>query len=478
MIKNFLAYFAPSVVTLGLSLILIPITTSRLSPEDFGLFALFSVFGTLVTSLSSPGAAFFWASFYPKLPQEKRARFISTLAWFSIIAHIFWSAVFFVFFDRIYFLLKLQPSQYAGSSHFFFALALAGSIFQSIWVATQDFFIIEGKASCYARIVLTSSAVSFAATILGLFSFNLGVESLFYANIAAAITLSLGSVCFLSHDLLVFPDINWVRKFLFQSFFMTPGNGIESFATLAERTLLQRLFSLNLLGIHVHAQRYKVMLGTAVKALSRAAWPVSLKEARENNTDFSQTAACWQPVYLFLGITGLISAALSRELLALITHGKFVDSAPFVTASILVLTIQSSGKEANAILFTHGKGIFMSFLQGFSQVLLLAINFLLIPKFGIWGTVAASIFQALFLRIGWHLKARKIMQQAWNETPLILTSMLISVGCFLQISYSDDLPARLAACLSALLIYICLSWSTVKKMKHFFRNSLDKTQAN
>lgn len=454
--KRFFVYLLPSLVTMGLGIVLIPVTTAKLDPEDFGLFALYSIFGALLTSLSSLGSAFFWATFFPKLSPENRPAFVSSLLWTIVGTHIVWAVSFFLMFARIDALLKLPTTANIPASLLLFNLALLSALAQAIWIAGQDYLVLEGKAGAFAVINITASLSSFLATLLGLYVWNGGVQVLFYSAIVNALILSIGVAWALRSYLATPPTWAWVSRILREGLLMMPGNAIEALAALMERTLLHRLFSLDTLGVNAHSQRYRAMAGTAIKALTRAAWPVSLAEAREKSITFSRTMECWSPVYFMLGTLSIASAAVGHEVIGFITHGKFTVAAPYVTAGLLIIGLQNSGKEATAVLYTHGKGFFMSVVQGGSQILLLFLNVLLIPRFSIWGAIGAICIQTFLMRTCWQFQAQGLQTTPWNETPLVLCSTVIIAVTAIQTVFHAHFWMRTGGCSLILALYLVM----------------------
>ena len=64
-------YLLPSVVSVITSFIMIPLTTARLDPRDYGLFAILYSFNAFLAAIAMMGSSYLWAAYFPRLEKQK-----------------------------------------------------------------------------------------------------------------------------------------------------------------------------------------------------------------------------------------------------------------------------------------------------------------------------------------------------------------------------------------------------------------------
>ncbi len=152
---------------------------------------------------------------------------------------------------------------------------------------------------------------------------------------------------------------------------MAPGQAMESASVTIERNVIGAGLSLGALGIYTHSQSYKAITLLAIKAVSRAIWPVSLQEARTAGSTFIKTRLAWRPLVVMLTVVALLNVAVGREVIAVLTHGKFDLAAKFVTCWMIYQIIQCTCREYHTVLYTAGRGIFLTYVNVISQAVFL-----------------------------------------------------------------------------------------------------------
>ena len=349
-------YFVPSVVSLVVSFGMIPLTTAKLDPKDFGLFALLQSFSLLISSFSVIGSGYLWAAYFPRLDKSERPYFVTTMLF---------TGLFFVFLWAIFFWFLWPLQEYIGlglsqEDRLLYGMAIISSILAYPWIHAIDYLTLEAKARHYAVIVITSVLISATITLFCLYYLNLHIKSLFIANIASSLVFGIGSFYVLKKYLrLLTYSKRWVKTIFIKGVPTVPGNIFQSGAVVLERNILSASLSLNSLGLYTHSQSYRSLVSVGIKALARTIWPVSLKEALEKSPNFSLTRVAWEPLFYLLTVGGLLSGAVGKEAIAILTHGKFTAVAGYVTCWFIYVAIQNAGKEHMAVLYSNNQGIFL-----------------------------------------------------------------------------------------------------------------------
>ncbi len=176
-------YSLPSLVSMGLSVAMLPLLTAKLDPMDFGLLALLQSFGGLVIALSGLGASMIWAERYPQLTESQKPGFVTAMVMVTLLMGVVWSSLFWLGWSGI---AGLHPAL-AGVDPRLLRIILVGAILMQVWVHTQEYLVLEGKAGAYAAIAISSAAASQAIALVGLYGLGMGVEALFVSYLISAI---------------------------------------------------------------------------------------------------------------------------------------------------------------------------------------------------------------------------------------------------------------------------------------------------
>jgi O-antigen/teichoic acid export membrane protein len=229
----------------------------------------------------------------------------------------------------------------------------------------------------------------------------------------------------------------------------------------------------NSLGLYTHSQSYRSLVSVGIKALARTIWPVSLKEAHEKSPNFSLTRAAWEPLFFLLTVGGLLSGAVGKEAIAILTHGKFTAVAGYVTCWFIYIAIQNAGKEHMAVLYVANQGVFITYLTVMCQFFFIGCLFVLIPFFGIWGAIVAAITQQVVYRIIIQIKATKIQTVPFNDGIVLNCISFVLVSLIVQMLFWDHFEYRITCFSLFMVFHIYLSRNAIKQLFSVLRRKWD-----
>lgn len=453
-------YFIPSVVSSFITFVMIPLTTARLDPKDFGLFAFLQCFGGLVSSFSVIGSGYLWATYFPRLAKSERPNFITTMlstgfAFAILCAFLLWL----LWPLHEYLNLGLKPG-----FRVFYGITLVSSILAYPWIHAIEYLTLEAKAVNYAVVAISAPLVSSTITLFCLYHLDLHVKSLFLGSMASSLCLGVGSCYVLRSYLHPIYSKKWAKVIFYKGIPTTPGNVFQSVSVVLERNILTTSLSLNSLGLFSHSQSYCQLISVGIKALARSLWPISLKEANSKSTKFPMTRAGWEPMFFLLIVGGLLSGAVGKEAIAIFTHGKFTAVAGYVTCWFIYIAIQNAGKEHMAILYSANQGMFLTYLTMICQGIFMGSLFVLIPVFGIWGAIVAAILQQLIYRLFIQIKATKIQTVLFNDGIVLNCICFVLVSLIVQLLFWNSIEYRLACCSLMMVVHVYLSRNIIKQL--------------
>jgi O-antigen/teichoic acid export membrane protein len=444
--RNTLLYLAPNVVSLLVSLALLPVTTAFLGAEEIGRIALLNAYGNLIVALAAAPFGYLGGAHYLGLAEEEKPAYVSTL----IMGGAGLIALLLAFFGGAWLLLHRHVSYFENTSATEMLLVLGMAAGLASWSQTNTLLILESRARWIASFSIASTLVGAVVTTVGLFGLGGGITAVLLGSLCAMMVLAIGGLLGVWPHLRWRWNRRWSRELLHVGLLRAPQGLLDPLAAMAERWMVTRWVSLGALGLYAHSQSYRAAMATTLAALTKSLLPISLLEARQENGEFRQTHRIIRVAVLLLTLASLGMALFGRELIGLLTHGKFEAAAPFVTAWIIHFLVRYTGREETAILLTAECKVFLSVSSISTQLANLLILLLLIPPWGVWGIFAAALAEVFLLRVMLRWKTNRVRQCRFHDGPAIVGLLTALTALGAQVLFWDR-PAIRAAVLTGLL---------------------------
>lgn len=422
--RRFSLFLVPSVVAMGVSFVMVPITTYVLHPEDFGLYGLMMALVAVGWTLSLVGSTAVCSQHFPRLGQGDRARLVSTMLAFSFAVALTFCAGCLLLWNALARVLDgfalVPPSA--------LALSMTTILLGVPWMVAQEVITLDGRARGFAVVTMAQTLVSAAVTIIALYAADMGVLALFAGHAAGSAVTFAGSLRVLGPYLTRRISRVWARAL----FTVGPASACasisDSLVSAVERAFVGSTLGVAALGLYVHAQNYRVIVAQVLKAAARPIWPVTLMEARDEASDFDQTRIVWDAMYLTVATAGVTFAIFGPEIIGWMTHGRFVNAAPVVPVLMIFLLVQNAGKPQVGLVYRDGVVRSYYWLQVAANVAWFGFLLLLTRRFGIIGAAAALIGQQLIVRAGVHLLARGRKDVRFSDTWLVVSGAVIGLA--------------------------------------------------
>lgn len=408
-----------------MSLATLPLFTMKLGPAQFGSFAIGAALASVISAVAGSVSMVSLPAQLAKCNADERRSYITAVFALALLvalgASVMVSSIF-AFASASFNLSLISFSAVVVS-------VIAG-LLNSIWAVCVEILTIEGRAKRYAITTFAQALSNIIAISAALFYFDDIEHALFWGFFAASVVGFVGA-------LLLFNQ--WLTFNLTRSWFTKAGNGgvasvtaslSENGKVAVERSYLGALVGVYPLGLYAHAQYYKGAAMAALNALSRGVLPTALQEAQADAPHFSYTIRLWALVQGFIVSAALGFALVGREVIGLLTHGKFSDAAPLATALMLILLLQSAAKPHTMLLLSRGKGHITAHLNTFSIVISIILLFATASWIGIWAAIVALTIQVLVHRLGVYFAANSLHRISFSDY-WVVNGVIAMGGCLL-----------------------------------------------
>lgn len=376
------------------SFFLIPLYTTYLAPEQYGILNLATSFTTVFSVIMSLGLQSAVIRFYVDYKEDKYllprmfGTIISTILLFSALISIalfltkkYWMHI--LFED-----IKFYPIVF---------LAILISIVTSLYTVYQD--SLKGMQQSKKSVTLTYIFffLLLGANLITVVNLKMGaagiLASTFLVNFIMVIVMIIDLK---NHGLLYFCiDKNILKAMLKYSLPIVPHSMSYTLTNFITRIIINTKMSLSSLGLYTLALQFGTVSDVALNSVQSAFQPWFFGKLKDRKKDAKRTDEEIRDVsYLLMWLYGLmyiVIASFSKEAVYLMAAPSYHTAWIYVPAMIAVISIKGPLYFYNNFLFYNKEKSIFIFVTTFTGcVVSIILTLLLIPKFGIFGPILAN----------------------------------------------------------------------------------------
>ena len=451
-------YFCATVGSTAVSLAVLPLATRVIGPSEYGTLALAAAFAALVTTFAQAAQGYVLQEYLPILTGKARSGLlVSALTAVCLAGFVAAIAVLpFAYFSAPWLLQVTGPEQWG------IVLCIAATFLGVPWLVCVDMLMLDGRAVPFAIGMVSQSALNGLVTLAFLFVIPRPAIALLLGYCAGQVVLMVVSLVCLRSNFGARVERKWFLEMKRAAFAVSIAGLAESGRTLFERSYLGIWTNSGDLGLLAHAQLYRNAAMSALNSISRATLPINLREARETDLSFRVTYASWSLVQASTTMVCIAFALFGREIIGLLTSGKFVQATPVAMILLAALLLQTSAKREQSLLVARLQGAQLSVAQTVSTAAAVFATLFLVPLLGTVGAAATFFCQTAIQRaiVMWraHNLARFDLREAWVVGGLLGTG----IGFAWNAAFEPDIAARgVAATLVAGIVSVFL-WNDLQ----------------
>ena len=393
--KDTLIYGSTSVFGRALGILVLPLFTKLISPDDYGKLEMITIWGALLmvfVSLEiSQGVARYYSG---ERDVELRVGYASSSLFFNLVGQAIFLTTVFTFSHR----LALGLFDDSSTTE----LVKLGAVFvssQSLFRLIQNQIRWNMQPLRYAFVTLLQAFFGIGISLYLVLVLKKGILGLLWGQtIGACIGICLG--LFVSHDVYRFRyDWPLVKEMLAFSLPLVPA-AIGTVASIyIDRMAIKELLTLEHVGLYSIAYRLATPASLLIVGFQMALTPLVYHNCQKPETP--ENLACIFRIFLCLGLPACFFAALfAEDIVKLLTAPRFHEVSrifPILFASALTVGMY---------VFAPGMGIakktkILAVLAILGACMNGLLNFLLIPIMGLMGAAVGTLLGAFAMMLGW-----------------------------------------------------------------------------
>ena len=396
MFKDSIVYLFVSFFSILIGFVTLPFFTEYLGLEDFGLFALFVLFGSVVVNVISFGLQTATQRYFFQLDHNEFS-ILNTTIFFSLITLFFFfyliiilplsDWISFSIFDSKISAELLMWSFISGCFHYFY------SYFNNLLIIQKR--ALHSALISILHVIINTSLVFYFIKFKSIFDLAL-IYSFFISN-AVIFLLSIFLNLKYFQFSLSFESLK--KSFIFSSP-STPVIIINNIYHSFDKTMMSNYHGKEEIGYYEFGSKFAIILKSFMDAVSKSWVPFFMSNAEKKSHDSSEEIITrYNQLLILFAFVGLGVSYFTEEFLILLTNPEFYD-AKYLTPVLVVLYFSNElGFLSIHQLIFAGKLIYNIPTSILGLTVNIVLNIILIPKYGAIGAVIATAIASFIMSL-------------------------------------------------------------------------------
>jgi len=425
--QNAAVYSFFTLLQRGLGFFLLPVYTTVLATEQLGIISTTTAvisFFVLLFGLSLRGSTAYYYYEYIKTDNAYLKRIFGTNTLFILIATVIGIGLVLLtkqwVLDRLLENIAFSP---------YIILALCSILLQPLYFFYQSLLKAQQKAKKAAGLDFIYFGLMIGLTLIFILGFKMKAEGALLANAIASFVVFAKSFWGLKGQITFCLDKKILKKTLKYSLPVLPHNLAGWAMNLADRVMLNSMGSLSLVGIFDVGSQLGKVVNIISLGVNSAYSPWFFDQVKNRSDRVDQIANVTNKIVLFYAFIAVAISWLSPEIISLIAKDAYNESWTVVPLIAIAFVI-------NGFYFTFSNVFFLDktkYLPALSisgALINLALNFWLIPIYGLMGAAIASIATKLLFTIITFLLSQRLYYIPYNLLRIAITiGLALALAC-------------------------------------------------
>jgi O-antigen/teichoic acid export membrane protein len=334
------------------------------------------------------------------------------------------------------------------------ALVLANIIPEQIAQYSLDAVRLHFTPWRFFFIALVKNLLGILLGLWFLTQWEMGLAGIFLGTLAASSAAAPLGLWLIRRDLTLRLDRRVGRAiFAFGYPFVFASAAYWVFGSM-DRWLLMEMSDVEQVGLFSTAFKFAAVIGFVITAFAQAWSPHAMKMMREDPQYRRTFATIFSAWYFFLAMIGLFIALFAEEAMILLARREYWPAAPILSVGAAGMVLYGTTQitalgitlEKRTMLLTAGAWI--------AAIVNVALNLLLIPRFGALGSAAATLFAYAALTGSFLIWTQRLHPLPLERGKLLYSTLLVAAAVAAPFVFSLGRidPAAVAAKLFILLL--------------------------
>jgi len=477
LLKGSVVVTAAQAVTRVVSIIVVPIFTYYLSPEEYGTISMVMIIITVLSLLYNPGMLSATTRLYhdTDVLEERQELIGSAFRFFLFVPLVVMAIIIPIgskIFPFIFSDLAFYPYGFLGVILAFFSQP------KRIWVTLMT---LEYRMKKIAILTVISILIGSSISLLLVAVFKMGALGRIYGMFPPILLYFFISF----RTINTFAKGRWsiasIKRQLSMGFPLIIAIWSYEFLHIADRYILERMTNLSEVGIYSFAYQIAEMPMLLVLGVRQLWNPIFYENMNKKNYHVSSKLIM---IYVVLVSAILVSVILfSKELIYCFINRRYYDAIPVIGLIVIGIFFSSLLTITNSILGYDKRFGAISRIALVASLLNIGLNILLIPYWGMWGSAfATAVSYFVYLGIGLWMGRKMVSQFSFLKIiamPLVFIVLSYPLSLYLNSPHVNVYEIMLK--LIFLVVFVIsffvsrmIKISEVKQIYYLFKTSKKK----
>jgi len=421
-----------------LLIILLPIFTHFLLPEEYAVYTnlmIFFSFASLIYLLGIQQAIF--SHFYDVKTEQYKFSLISSIFVILPILGFLLSCLIIIFRFELS-QLVLRSADYA---HLFYYIAII-LFFNTLFSISLSLLNIMEKSRNYAIISALQNVIVLLLIVLFSLNNKFSIDHYFIFLAIASVIASLVGINQIYRILqkMKIPqkEKKYFSKVIVSSMLkfgivMIPGTISMLILQASDRYMLAYLSANTMYDVGIYSAGYRIgmIMHFLVTLISLVYLPYAMKIAKESHAQ-STNRDVFKYYIIFGSLFGAFIIMYSQEIFRFIIDSNYLTSYKIVFAGVISSFLYGIFNIVNINYYARKKAGNITLAVLIGSILNIILNFALIPKYGIFGAGIASIIAYLFIVIFNYSVAVYLYKIKYNVSLIFFGLLILTIAAFVN----------------------------------------------
>lgn len=402
--KHSMIYGTGTVINSVVAILLLPIYTRYLTPTDYGVKELIGltvdIVGILIATAVSSGVLRFYFEYENE--QDRNEVISAAIIGLSLLA--------FAAFLLLSFFTKPMAGYIidAPGLYYYFNISLVSMWLNSVNDVGFGYLRAKQKSVLFVLLSFFRLVVAISFNIYFIVFLKLGVLGVLLSTLIVAFI----TTCLLNIPILFIVGVRFSSSKLIElirfGIPVVPAQLGAFIVHLSDRFFLKAFCSIAETGIYSLGYRFGTTPGTFISVPFNQIWQPRRFELYKQPGSEELFGRIFTYYLALLTFVGLVIAVLTREVLMIMADPRYWSAYAIVPIIILANIIYNTNSHINMGILIQKKTKYLAYIDGSNGVFILILNFLLIPRFGIYGAAYATLIAFIYKTVLYYYFSSRI----------------------------------------------------------------------
>ena len=440
--RDSIIYGLSVVISQFVGFLLIPVYTRRLGTTGYGVVEVLNTTAAVLGIIIGMGFTTALLRHYCSREDEEGKRTVAS------------TAVVFLMATSLVVLLALElaaghiaslifpsaelftPAEYTK----FFRIAFVSLFFNEGIAIALTVFRARGEPTKYAMASISQFLLAVTLNLVFVVALRKGVVGVLYADLVTTACLYIVLMTSLVRRVGIRLSRHELKSMLIYGLPLVPSGLGGWMLVMADRWILVRLLGTDPVGVYSLGYKIGMVIQGILVGPVQLAWLPFLFATASQEKARETYARVFTYFLLVALLAALAISTLAKEVLMVMAAPAFRDAYKVIPLVALSYVLYGCYFQIAAGIYLEGKTKHMAVLMGVAAVLNVALNFALIPHYGIMGSAVATLIGYALLPVGAYVISQRYyrINYEWGRVikMVLVVTIIYAASVFVGLSYS------------------------------------------